>query len=175
MIVLNLKEIFERETRFEGRYSLSPQDIKFPPDMGEIKDPVEVYVEITRGERGYNVHLDIKGKVELECSRCMELFEKDLSQTKEKRIELYPSEESLVLSPEDLEVSFMEEPDLVSLEDLVREELILEIPMKPLCRPDCPGITSPHLLFEESERPGDPRFAILKNLLGDTEVRDGGS
>ncbi|MDQ7039182.1 MAG: YceD family protein [Aquificota bacterium] len=174
MIVLNLKEIFERETRFEGRYSLSPQDIKFPPDIGEIKEPVEVYVEITRDDRGYNVHLDIKGKVELECSRCLEVFEKDLSQTKNKHIERYPVEETIHLSPEDLDVSFMEEPDLISLEDLVREELILEIPMKPLCRPDCPGIDSPHLLFGDLEdRREDPRFAILKNLLRDPEVKDG--
>ena len=176
MIVLNLKEIFDRETRFQARYSIPPQDIRFPPEVGEIKEPVDVYVEITKYDRGYNVHLDIKGKVELECSRCLAVFEKDLSQTKDKHIETYPVEETIALSPEDLEVSFMEDPDVINLEDIVREELILEIPMKPLCRPDCPGIHSPYLLFEDSNlKREDPRFAILKNLLKDMEVEDGGS
>ncbi len=174
MIVLNLKEILSGNTKFQGKYSIPPEDIKFPPDIGEIREPVEVLVEITRDERGYCVQLDIKGKVELECSRCLEVFEKDVSQTKKKHIELYPSEETLMLSPEDLDVTFMEEPDIINLEDIVREELILEIPMKPLCRPDCPGIPSPYLFFEEPERE-DPRFAILKNLLKGKEEEDGGS
>ncbi|MFO0676703.1 MAG: DUF177 domain-containing protein [Polyangiaceae bacterium] len=43
--------------------------------------------------------------------------------------------------------------DFVVLDDLVRDELLLEIPMIPLCREDCPGISStPH----SSEATGTP-------------------
>ena len=166
MTLLNLKDIFEVQDIFERSYVIPPEDIAFPADLGDIKEPLEIFVKITKDKRGYKVNLNIVGSVELECSRCLSTFTKDISQEREKHIESYPIEESLHLSPEDLEVSFMEEPDIVNLEELVREELILSVPMKPLCRPDCSGIHHHAFLFgEEKEGPKDPRFAILKNLL----------
>lgn len=166
MTVLNLKEIFERYDVFERRYVIKPDDIGLPAELGEIKEPLEVFLRITKEREGYNVSLSIVGSVELECSRCLSVFTKELSEDRTKHIERYPKEESLSLSLEDLEVSFMEEPDVVNLEELVREEVILSVPMKPLCRPDCPGIHHHSFLFEEEkEGPKDPRFAILKNLL----------
>ncbi len=166
MTTLNLKEIFESFDVFEKSYVLQPEDVAFPAELGDIKEPLEVFVKITKDRDGYRVNLSIVGSVELECSRCLSTFSKDLSQEREKHIESYPTEENLSLSPEDLEVSFMEEPDIINLEELVREELILSVPMKPLCRPDCSGIHHHAFLFEEEkEGPKDPRFAILKNLL----------
>lgn len=53
----------------------------------------------------------------------------------------------------------------VVLDDLVREHLILEVPMQPLCGPNCPGIAVPdHVrpppeIFEKP--PVDPRLAPL--------------
>ena len=54
--------------------------------------------------------------------------------------------------------------DSVILDDLVRDELLLEIPMIPLCSPDCPGISPPPGMLEErapDEPAIDPRLAPL--------------
>ncbi|HHJ65086.1 MAG TPA: DUF177 domain-containing protein [Aquifex aeolicus] len=163
MVTLNLRDIFERFDVFEGSFTIPPENLRLPADLGEIREPVRVYVVIRKDRNGYAVSIDMEGNVELECSRCLEPFSKDLPRHLEKHIESYPREEHVVLSQEDLDVSFMEEPDTVNVEELVREEIILSIPMKPLCRPDCGGF---HLadLFEK-ESPADPRFAILKDLL----------
>ncbi len=166
MTVLNLKEIFESFDVFEWSYTFEPGEIKLPAELGEIKEPLKVFIKITKDRKGYEVYLSMVGSVELECSRCLSPFTKDLSQERRKHVEIYPKEDSPSLSPEDLEVSFMEEPDVIDLEEIIREEVILSVPMKPLCRPDCPGIHHSSLLFEEEKgHTGDPRFAILKNLL----------
>ncbi len=165
MVTLNLKEIFEKYDVFENRYLIPPEDISLPAEVGEIRSPVEVLLRIEKDKEGYNVSLKMVGSVELECSRCLGLFEKDLSQERKKHIEYYPREEHLSLSPEDLDVSFMEEPDVIVLEDLVREEILLSVPMKPLCRPDCSGVYHAVIFEEEKEHHTDPRFAILKDLL----------
>jgi len=165
MILLNLKEIFESFDVFERSYILTPEEVGFPADLGEIREPVEVFVRITKDRDGYKVNLSIVGGVELECSRCLSPFRKELSQEVEKHLESYPTGGSLYLSPQDLEVSFMEEPGVVDLSELVREEIILSVPMKPLCRPDCLGLHQAPPLMEEKDRPTDPRFAILRNLL----------
>jgi len=57
--------------------------------------------------------------------------------------------------------------DTVVLDDLVRDEILLEIPMIPLCKEDCPGIAhSPQGPTDSpGERPVDPRFAALKDFV----------
>jgi uncharacterized protein len=46
------------------------------------------------------------------------------------------------IDPEDLDVTPYT-GDTIALDDLVRDELVLEIPMIPLCSEDCPGISPP--------------------------------
>jgi uncharacterized protein len=60
------------------------------------------------------------------------------------------------------------EGDTVVLDDLVRDELLLEIPMIPLCSEDCPGM-SPAPEREtagEEQKPLDPRLAPLLKFRG---------
>jgi uncharacterized protein len=52
------------------------------------------------------------------------------------------------------------EGDTVALDDLVRDELLLEIPMIPLCSEDCPGM-SPAPGQGSGDKPIDPRLAPL--------------
>jgi uncharacterized protein len=71
------------------------------------------------------------------------------------------------MSPEEQDHELFSGDD-IRLDDLVREHLVLEIPMQPLCRPDCPGIEVPesirgpkHLEAHPQAPDLDPRFAPL--------------
>jgi uncharacterized protein len=72
------------------------------------------------------------------------------------------------LEPEDLDrVPFVGHE--VALDELVREHLLLECPMQPLCSPECPGIEIPQHVRPRPEDFGDgtevdPRLAPLKRL-----------
>ena len=55
----------------------------------------------------------------------------------------------------------------VVLDDLVRDDLLLEIPMIPLCSEDCPGIASASV--KEETRPVDPRLAPLLRMKKEKE------
>jgi uncharacterized protein len=57
--------------------------------------------------------------------------------------------------------------ETVVLDDLVRDELVLEIPMIPLCSEDCPGM-SPGPNAGPGDKPIDPRLAPLLDLAGRT-------
>ncbi len=84
---------------------------------------------------------------------------------------LRPEADELELTPEDLDREFFT-GDRIVLDDLVREQLILEAPMQPLCREDCPGIPVPEHLrpppelapVDPSGRRIDPRLAPLLAL-----------
>jgi uncharacterized protein len=104
------------------------------------------------------VHLGIKGSIELECSRCLTPFVKELESTETIRLEKYPEKLSISLKTQDLNVFFLEDEENFNLADLVREQIILSIPIKSLCRVDCqiPALEEP----EE-----DTRFSALKKLI----------
>ncbi len=139
MVKLNLKEIFKTKNRFSQSYVFKSEDLKLPPDLGEIREPVSVYVEITKEKGGYRVNMEIEGYVVLECSRCLTVFHKDIGRHESIRIEPYPTTttEVLYLKPSELDVSFFEDEEAFELTELVREQIILSIPMKPLCSPNC--------------------------------------
>ncbi|NPB05970.1 MAG: DUF177 domain-containing protein [Aquificae bacterium] len=161
MPVLDLKEIFKISDEFKGTYTLKPEEVKLPPEVGELKKPVKVSVHVTKDKEGYKMKVKVEGTVELECSRCLEVYEKDFSHEKTKLLQNVPQEEGVfMLKPKELEVSFMEEPDKVDLAELVREEILLSLPMKPLCKPDCRGIPG-----YETEEKRSGSFDILKDLL----------
>jgi len=158
MPTLNLKEIFKTSARFSGFYKIKPEEIDLPPDLGELKGPVEVEVQIEKALRGYEMHLSIKGSIELECSRCLTPFIKDLESTETIRLEKYPEKLSINLNSQDLNVFFLEDEENFNLADLVREQIILSLPTKPLCRVDC-QIPIP----EEPQE--DTRFSALKKFI----------
>lgn len=77
-----------------------------------------------------------------------------------------PDEEDLDLEGDPVE--FYSGDDLV-LDGIVREAIVLEEPMQPLCRPDCPGIPVPEGVrppadFGREEGVSDPRLAPLLGL-----------
>lgn len=80
-----------------------------------------------------------------------------------------PSEEETELTARDLDVVWYEEL-VVPFDPLVEAQLQLELPMKPLCRPDCRGLcprcgADRNTVPCECREEGDERLAKLKSLL----------
>lgn len=88
----------------------------------------------------------VKGRVqadpELECSRCLKVFpyhidtELDITLAPEKALESDPEHE---LDRAELDVEFYQGEEIEPL-DLVKEQLLIAVPMVPLHRPDCKGL-----------------------------------
>lgn len=78
------------------------------------------------------------------------------------------------LTPQDLERDFFT-GDRIVLDDMVREQILLEIPIKPLCAEGCDGIAVPSAvagprdLDDAAEGGVDPRLAPLLKLVGTFE------
>ena len=49
-------------------------------------------------------------------------------------------DEELQISKDDLDVAYLDSEGLLDLDSLVREQIYLALPMKPLCSPDCRGL-----------------------------------
>ncbi len=109
-----------------------------------------------------------------QCARCLiDLTEPVIARIRE--LYAYP-DSATAATTEDDEIARLVD-DLVDLEPVVHDEVVLALPMAPLCRPDCPG-----LCVECGERfddlePGhsheilDPRWAALRDKL-ETETTE---
>ena len=132
----------------EGGYVLNSEipkaDFYFEDDDVKLYEPVYITITIRKSSK----ELFIKGKVktclELECSRCLENF---LFYVNEQFEAYYihkdqkSDKEEMELKKDDMDVSFFE-GDSIDLTDVIREQILLTVPMTPVCKSSCRGLCS---------------------------------
>jgi uncharacterized protein len=104
--------------------------------VGEkARDSIEGEVTLIGSGRGILVKGEMVVKVELTCSRCLDNFLYLVSFSMEE--EFLPSTASSLAE----EVSFtIDSNHMLDLGEAIWQYILLNLPMKPLCRFDCPGL-----------------------------------
>ncbi len=112
--------------------------------------------------------------LKLSCARCLApvTFRDERDIRAALLLDAPPGEEEVELRGPDLEESYLE-GDEIDLLELVREQVILAVPDKPLCDEDCLGLC-PHCGADRNREPcscggadPDPRLAVLANFVPD--------
>ncbi len=100
--------------------------------------------ELTAGKNGGIIV--VKGRIActltLTCSKCLEEFTLPVETFLDIELApkaLMPSASELELTGEDLDIYYYE-GDEIDLDPFVYEELMLSIPIKPVCKEDCKGL-----------------------------------
>jgi len=133
--------------------------------------PAEVSVEIHRILETVTLDIRVEAALDLDCGRCLETFQ--LPVEGGFRYTLVPSrdpeEQKEELADEDISFGHYRE-DTIDLDALVFEQVLLQVPMKPLCAETCRGLCAQcgaNLNAESCAcRPGavDRRLEALKNF-----------
>jgi uncharacterized protein len=144
-------------------------------DLGEglFVRPVKGRTRLTRTQNGVLADVQGHGAVNLECGRCLTELSQPLEFAfSEEYYQTVAVTSGVALpKPEDPDTFLIDETHKLDLGDAMREYALLEIPMLPLCRPDCKGLCSECgvNLNDEPEHyhdePVDERLAALKQLL----------
>jgi uncharacterized protein len=98
-----------------------------------------------------------------ECVRCLERFEREL-EVEYQELYAYPDSDTEEGAPRLV-------GDLLDLEPVLRDAVVLELPLQPWCREGCPGLCAEcgALLANDPDHHhevADPRWAALQGLLG---------
>ncbi len=130
------------------------------------------HVKLTRTNRGILVQGTLQGEIPVECSRCLKVFDHSLTVNLEE--EFFPSIDvnsgSPMEMPDEPGSFTIDEHHILDLSEAIRQNALLAIPMKPLCREDCAGICSEcgqdlnQMKCECINRSIDQRWAKLVNL-----------
>jgi DUF177 domain-containing protein len=103
--------------------------------------PARVDAEIHRILETVTLNILVETALDMECGRCLEPF--TLPVRSDFRYTLVPSrdqeEQKEELADEDVSFSYYQD-DLIDLNALVYEQILFQVPMKPLCAEDCRGL-----------------------------------
>lgn len=175
---IEIKELELHPVDFQEEFG--PGVIDFGPDMRQTdrlrSDGRAQLVEEHHGKhklvKDIRVAGDLSVRVEVPCARCLDPVVQNLSR---KFDLLYrpqgtdAGKEELSITAADAEISYYRGDGLL-LEDVLREQVLLALPLKAICREDCKGLC-PHcgknLNVEQcscEEPHEDPRWSALKDI-----------
>ncbi len=137
-----------------------------------VSSPVRTELTVNKTANDVMIAGSITAELQMQCSRCL----KGLKQAEEIPVSVlyHPAEEmgseKHGLNDEEMDTGFYTGEEL-DLQELIREQILLSIQMKPLCSEDCKGICPKcgndrnNSACNCAEKETDPRLEVLKKLL----------
>ena len=135
---------------------VSPSVLDLETDTVKFSEPIKIRAEVSRITNAVTVELNLDGSIRLSCSRCLREFNVALKKILRLNYQVNKSEpiidastssfDKLRTNPErakrvegSLSVNG-ERSRTIDLDQDIKEEIILDYPIKPLCNPDCKGL-----------------------------------
>jgi uncharacterized protein len=159
---LNVGFVVAQSAGFSRDIPFDLPQINIPPDL-RLSGLVGI-ARVSRTPQGILLQVDFKAMIDLECVRCLTDFQQTLTSN---FTELYAFSQRYVTDAG----LIMPETGIIDIAPLLREYILLEIPISPLCRPDCKGLCPicgnnlNESTCSHEDESGDPRLAALKSLL----------
>ncbi|MCI8514884.1 MAG: DUF177 domain-containing protein [Lachnospiraceae bacterium] len=138
-------------------------------------EPVVVKVA-NLGNQKYRLEVHIVCTLGIPCDRCLDVVDWPFHMDAEQEIDLKQSEQDRL---RDLDEKTYIQGYHFDVDEFVRGELFLNMPMKVLCREDCAGIgngcgTDPVIgACEYKEKPPDPRMAVIQEIFDKANTGEG--
>jgi len=155
--------------------TFQPQEVGDEGGAYRVASPVELAFDIHKDRDRFRLVGTVTATLDLSCSRCLEQFPLMVDAAFDLRYlpaSAMSSDPEREVADEDLDLGYYRD-DRIDLNELLREQFYLALPMKPLCRDDCRGFcprcganlnTAPCSCATTWE---DPRLAALKALRPD--------
>ena len=127
-----------------GHFSrtFQPAEVEQEGDSYRVVQPVSLDFNIHKDKDRFRLEGTVRTELELACSRCLEPFRLPVDAAFDLRYhpasEMSSVEESGI-EEEDLETSYYRD-EQIDLNELMREQFYLALPMKPLCQDGCRGL-----------------------------------
>lgn len=187
---IQLEGAKERPFQFSGEVLALPAETFGEPLLA--LSPVSMSGEVSAVDDDYLLDASLSYSGELECGRCLAAYPFEQLQPIRLRLRARPEpasapklprpgragspgpapsapEEEIELTGDDLDVVFFDEP-VLPFEEIAREQVLIGLPMKPLCREDCRGLC-PSCGTDLNTgtcacaaKAVDPRLEVLKNF-----------
>ncbi|MFQ5886704.1 MAG: DUF177 domain-containing protein [Anaerolineae bacterium] len=165
----NVAQLLKRPTGSSRRYQIREGIEGIDPGL-IIREPLAGQIEMVRTADGILVRGELTTAVELQCDRCLEPFIQKVEFKVEEEFHPTIDMSTEAQLPYDEEATRIDEHHILDLTELIRQRILLALPMHPVCRLNCLGLCDRcgQNLNEGpcdcKESMVDPRLKILKKL-----------
>jgi uncharacterized protein len=134
---LDLRVIKHEGSRY--RFSELAGDLELAMEGFEFPEPIDVDLSASKSGDEVIVQGRVNATVEMECSRCLESFEMEVDPKMQFVIQLLDTNQPQYSEDDDF-IILPRTTGEYEISDRVREAILLELPLKPLCSEDCRGL-----------------------------------
>jgi len=101
---------------------VNPSGLDLETDIVKLLEPIKIRAGVSKITNAVTVNLSLSGSMHLNCSRCLREF--NVALKKILRLNYHVDRTK----------------PIIDLDQDIKEEIILDYPIKPLCNPDCKGL-----------------------------------
>ncbi len=158
---------------FDFEVSFDAEAINLESETVKLIDEVEVKATLTKHIMKADVEGEIFAEAKTECSRCLTQITEDLRipfEVSYVEPENYPQAQETELNEDDLSVAILDDENKIDVKELVREQILLNLPEYIYCKKDCKGLceicaANRNLIdCKCKEKEIDPRWSALQDL-----------
>ncbi|HTY86256.1 MAG TPA: YceD family protein [Candidatus Acidoferrum sp.] len=128
-LVVNLRHLEDQDLALRGELPVEELDLAPHDEMIQATRPLRYELEVQLLDRSLLVRGRLRLTLACQCVRCLQPFSLELDLNSWTRHLPLEGEESVAIVN-----------DCADLTAWLREDILLEFPRHPLCRPDCPGL-----------------------------------
>ncbi len=142
MIAVNVAQLLRAQVGTFRSYEFSEQEPDLSAELA-LRSPIEGRVKLTRTPRGILAEATYRVVLEQECGRCLEPARTELdSQFSEEYVALtnVVTGQPLVGVVAEADEQVISPNHEVDLTDVIRQDIVVQQPIQPLCRADCAGL-----------------------------------
>ncbi len=129
MLKFNLRHLEEDDIQLKGELPVKELDLDVNDELIHAEKPLRYDLSVEKLHDAVLVTGSLMLPLECECARCLKKFKTNLK--------LSPWAVHLPLEGED---RVAVDNDCVDLTPFIREDILLDFPQHPLCKPDCAGL-----------------------------------
>lgn len=169
-MLINLTELFTREGKTNDyAVELDCRGFQIPQGICPVSDskPVTFYIENV-GDRTLVLSGEAEFTLMIPCDRCLEPVEVPFQLSIERTLDMNLTDEERIANLD--EQPYLQGYNL-DVDQLVRDELLLNLPMKVLCDEDCKGICNRcganlnHETCDCDRSSLDPRMSVIQDIF----------
>jgi len=172
-VVLMRYKVLDQLEKPQGRVRC---EVAGPAPIGtgvDVEGDLTGHVELSNTGKSVVARGHVAGQANLECSRCLKQFPWQFHLAFTENCHLRQTDDPAeyeIAQDEEEPIPILDE-DVIDLTELIRQLIAVEVPLRPLCRPDCAGLC-PECGTDLNQNQCDcrkarvdPRWAKLREML----------
>lgn len=169
-MLFTVAELHEGKKRFDLTYQ--PGEFSLEDERADLAAALKVIGEASLKNSEVRVKGDLEGSLHASCDRCLRSLPFPVSLNFDAHyipVAEYEENERAELQDDDLEFSVFD-GEKIDLDELIREQILLALPVRLLCQEECKGLCPEcgsdlnHTACQCEEKQVDPRWDALAAL-----------